>query len=168
MDLSCRNGVVLRRNDRPTTGAIKHREKFMIRSGICAVAATTIALCLPGAAAQAAEIFTLKSSTFADGKIMPKKVANSTANIANNPNCVGENVSPQFSWSNVPEGTKSFAMLMFDPEGRARRRQPLGCLRHSGIDHRLCRRRGEQTERQICRRQEHPRRGLLFRTVHAA
>ena len=48
---------------------------------------------------------------------MPKKVANSTANIASNPNCVG--VSPQLSWSNVPDGTKSFALLMFDPEGRA-------------------------------------------------
>jgi hypothetical protein len=27
-------------------------------------------------------------------------------------------VSPEFSWSNVPEGTKSFIMLMTDPEGR--------------------------------------------------
>jgi Raf kinase inhibitor-like YbhB/YbcL family protein len=87
----------------------------MIRSGICAIAAT-IALSLPGATAQAAELFTIKSSTFADGKMMPKKVANNTAS---NPNCVGENVSPQFSWSNVPDGTKSFAFLMIDPEGRA-------------------------------------------------
>jgi Raf kinase inhibitor-like YbhB/YbcL family protein len=35
------------------------------------------------------------------------------------PNCVGENISPPLAWSNVPEGTKSFALLMFDPEGRA-------------------------------------------------
>jgi Raf kinase inhibitor-like YbhB/YbcL family protein len=28
-------------------------------------------------------------------------------------------VSPEFSWSNVPDGTKSFAFLMIDPEGRA-------------------------------------------------
>jgi Raf kinase inhibitor-like YbhB/YbcL family protein len=87
----------------------------MIRSGICAIAAT-IALSLPGATAQAADLFTLKSSTFADGKMMPKKVSNNTPN---NPNCVGENVSPQLSWSNVPDGTKSFAFLMIDPEGRA-------------------------------------------------
>ena len=40
-------------------------------------------------------------------------------NLPNNPNCVGNNVSPQLSWTNVPEGTKSFAILMFDPEGRA-------------------------------------------------
>jgi hypothetical protein len=66
----------------------------------------------------AAEVFTLKSSTFEDGKIMPKKVANSAANTQSNPNRVGNNVSPEFSWSNVPEGTKSFVMLMTDPEGR--------------------------------------------------
>jgi Raf kinase inhibitor-like YbhB/YbcL family protein len=35
-----------------------------------------------------------------------------------NPNCVGDNVSPQLSWSGVPEGTRSFALLMEDPEGR--------------------------------------------------
>ena len=38
---------------------------------------------------------------------MPKKVSNTKANGNNNPNCVGDNVSPQFSWSNVPDGTKS-------------------------------------------------------------
>jgi Raf kinase inhibitor-like YbhB/YbcL family protein len=68
---------------------------------------------------QAAEVFTLKSTTFEDGKIMPKKVANSRTNAPNNANCVGDNVSPQFSWSNVPAGTKSFVLTMFDPEGRA-------------------------------------------------
>jgi len=79
------------------------------------------ALCLVFAAggSKAADIFTLKSATFEDGKIMPKRVANSKANQPNNPNCVGDNVSPQFSWSNPPDGTRSFVMMMFDPEGRA-------------------------------------------------
>jgi Raf kinase inhibitor-like YbhB/YbcL family protein len=67
----------------------------------------------------AADVFTLKSATFEDGKMMPRKVANSAANTQNNPNCVGDNVSPELSWSNVPEGIKSFALLMTDPEGRA-------------------------------------------------
>jgi Raf kinase inhibitor-like YbhB/YbcL family protein len=49
---------------------------------------------------------------------MPKKVANSKANAPTNPNCVGDNVSPQLSWSNVPDGAKSFVLLMIDPEGR--------------------------------------------------
>jgi Raf kinase inhibitor-like YbhB/YbcL family protein len=65
----------------------------------------------------AAEPFTLTSMTFKDGQLMPRKVANSSANF-NSPNCVGENVSPQLSWTGVPEGTKSFALLMEDPEGR--------------------------------------------------
>src|SRR5438046_9924810 len=59
--------------------------------------------------------FTLTSTTFKDGTMMPKKVAN---NLNNNPNCVGENVSPQLSWKGAPDGTKSFAILMEDPEGR--------------------------------------------------
>ena len=36
-----------------------------------------------------------------------------------NPNCVGENVSPPLAWTNLPAGTKSFVLLMSDPEGRA-------------------------------------------------
>jgi Raf kinase inhibitor-like YbhB/YbcL family protein len=90
----------------------------MITKRILAVATATFALGCVAPAADAAEVFTLKSTTFADGKIMPKKTANSKTNIATNPNCVGDNVSPQFSWSNVPDGSKSFAMLMYDPEGR--------------------------------------------------
>ena len=65
--------------------------------------------------ANAADPFMLSSMTFKDGQMMPKKVANSSPT---NPNCVGENVSPAFSWANPPEGTKSYALLMFDPEGR--------------------------------------------------
>ena len=49
--------------------------------------------------------------------MMPKKMANANP-TGNNPNCVGENVSPQLSWSGAPEGTKSFVLLMEDPEGR--------------------------------------------------
>ena len=63
----------------------------------------------------AAEPFTLRSDTFKDGTMMPKRVANTTAT---NPNCVGENVSPHLAWSGVPEGTKSFVITMVDPEGR--------------------------------------------------
>jgi Raf kinase inhibitor-like YbhB/YbcL family protein len=67
------------------------------------------------ASAAAADPFTLTSSTFKDGQMMPRKVANKNPQ---NPNCVGDNVSPQLSWTGVPEGTKSFALLMEDPEGR--------------------------------------------------
>jgi len=65
--------------------------------------------------AMAADPFTLTSTTIKDGQLMPRKVSNRNPQ---NPNCVGDNVSPQLSWSNAPQGTKSFAILMEDPEGR--------------------------------------------------
>jgi hypothetical protein len=83
-----------------------------------AAAATILALGLVGTTADAAGVFTLQSKTFSDGKMMPKKVANSKANMATNANCVGDNVSPELHWSNVPDGTKSLVILMVDPEGR--------------------------------------------------
>jgi Raf kinase inhibitor-like YbhB/YbcL family protein len=75
---------------------------------------TVIALAC-AASALAADPFTLTSTTFKDGQLMPRKVANTSPT---NMNCVGENVSPQLSWTGAPEGTKSFAILMEDPEGR--------------------------------------------------
>jgi Raf kinase inhibitor-like YbhB/YbcL family protein len=88
------------------------------RHHLFTAAAATLALGLFGTAANAADIFSLTSSTFKDSTLMPKNVANSPANQPNNKNCVGDNVSPQLSWTGVPEGTKSFVMLMIDPEGR--------------------------------------------------
>jgi Raf kinase inhibitor-like YbhB/YbcL family protein len=72
-----------------------------------------------GGVANAADPFTLTSATFKDGTMMPRKVANKVNPQNPNPNCVGDNVSPQLSWSGVPDGTKSFALTMVDPEGRA-------------------------------------------------
>ena len=89
------------------------------RHHLFTAAAATLALGLFSTAANAADIFSLASTTFKDGTLMPKKVANSAANAPTNANCVGENVSPEFSWTGAPEGTKSFVLTMFDPEGRA-------------------------------------------------
>ncbi len=86
---------------------------------LCAAAATALVFSFAATSANAAGLFTLASKTFADGHMMPKKVANSHAIMATNPNCVGDNVSPELHWSNVPDGTKSLVLLMFDPEGRA-------------------------------------------------
>jgi Raf kinase inhibitor-like YbhB/YbcL family protein len=66
--------------------------------------------------AEAAESFMISSPAFKDGTLMPKKFANNTAG---NANCVGENVSPPLNWANPPAGTKSYALTMVDPEGRA-------------------------------------------------
>ena len=89
---------------------------------LLSAATAALAFGLVGTTADAAGIFTLQSTTFKDGQLMPKKVANSKANVPSgpvSPNCVGENVSPELHWTNVPDGTKSLVLLMFDPEGRA-------------------------------------------------
>src|SRR6476660_3283706 len=65
--------------------------------------------------ANAQSAFTITSSSFKDGERLATKMA---GNNKSNPNCVGDNVSPALSWSNPPEGTKSFAILMFDIDGR--------------------------------------------------
>ena len=62
-----------------------------------------------------ADPFSLTSPTFKDGTMLATENA---GNIKTNPNCIGDNVSPPLSWSNVPAGTKSFALVMVDPEGR--------------------------------------------------
>jgi Raf kinase inhibitor-like YbhB/YbcL family protein len=64
----------------------------------------------------AAEPFAITSSSFKDGTMLDKKYV---GNIKTNPNCVGDNISPALSWSNAPADTKSFAILVVDPEGRA-------------------------------------------------
>jgi Raf kinase inhibitor-like YbhB/YbcL family protein len=87
---------------------------MLLRGSILAGAVALAAFC-GSHDAQAQGVFTLTSPGFKDGERLAVKNA---GNNKTNPNCVGENVSPAFSWSNPPDGTKSFALLMFDPEGR--------------------------------------------------
>jgi Raf kinase inhibitor-like YbhB/YbcL family protein len=87
---------------------------MLLRGSILATTVTLAAFCgSHDAKAQAA--FTLTSPDFKDGaRLAVKNAGNNKAN----PNCVGENISPTLAWANPPEGTKSYALLMFDPEGR--------------------------------------------------
>jgi Raf kinase inhibitor-like YbhB/YbcL family protein len=62
------------------------------------------------AQAQTTGAFTLTSSDIADGKKIPE------AQVFNSFGCAGRNISPALSWSNVPAGTKSFALLVYDPD----------------------------------------------------
>ncbi len=75
---------------------------------------TALALAALGApAARAADVFTLSSTSFRDGALLPKSAGDIAAR---GPNCKGENVSPQLSWSNAPEGTRSFVLVVSDPD----------------------------------------------------
>jgi Raf kinase inhibitor-like YbhB/YbcL family protein len=78
-----------------------------------AIAFTTL---LRPAHAAGGDEFRLTSSTFRDGGQLPRRASN---DISGNARCVGQNVSPQLSWQHAPEGTKSFAIVIVNPEGRA-------------------------------------------------
>lgn len=53
---------------------------------------------------------TLSSDDIEQGKFMDKKQE------FNGFGCTGENLSPHLSWSNAPQGTKSFALTAYDPD----------------------------------------------------
>ena len=76
------------------------------------IAVVPLVLATLGPAA-AATAFTLTSTSFADGGLIPKKLSNTGG-----PTCSGDNLSPELSWFNPPAGTKSFVLTMIDPEGR--------------------------------------------------
>jgi hypothetical protein len=54
--------------------------------------------------------FTLSSPDIAPGKTI------AAAQVFNGFGCSGGNISPALSWSNAPAGTRSFALLMHDPD----------------------------------------------------
>jgi len=83
-----------------------------IRGALLAATFATLGMAAQGALA---EPFSITSSSFKDGTMLATKNA---GNIKTNPNCVGENVSPPFTFANPPAGTKSYVLLMVDPEGR--------------------------------------------------
>ncbi|MDB5406534.1 MAG: phosphatidylethanolamine-binding family protein [Rhodospirillales bacterium] len=100
-------------------------DKFAV---VVALAAScSIATAGSGAAAVMTKYFDLSSPAFRDGAMLPKKFAG--ANPANK-NCDGQNVSPALKWSNVPNGTKSFAIVFQDTTGRA----PLGVVHWLAYD----------------------------------
>src|SRR5262249_18111064 len=97
--------------EKPSEGSLMFVKRHL--GNVAAATGLVLAAWGVGGVANAADPFTLTSATFKDGTMMPKKVANKNPQ---NPNCVGDNVSPQLSWSGVPDGTKSFAFTMVDPE----------------------------------------------------
>ena len=86
-----------------------------VKRSLLLAGGVALALACGGQSASAQAVFTITSKSFKDGERLPTKMA---GNNKQNPNCVGDNVSPELSWANPPAGTKSYALLMFDPEGR--------------------------------------------------
>src|SRR4029453_18058964 len=67
------------------------------------------------AMSQVADPFSVVSPAFKDGDVWPAKYAGADPSRATRP-CGGQNVSPPLAWSNAPDATRSFAILMFDAD----------------------------------------------------
>src|SRR5690242_7842561 len=64
----------------------------------------------PYAALPKLPTFTLESASFADGQALANPQVSGIMGAG------GEDVSPQLSWSGFPDGTKSFAVTVYDPD----------------------------------------------------
>lgn len=71
---------------------------------------SAIALSLIAVSASAEEAFTVTSDDFTAAS----PIANT--HVFNGFGCEGENQSPAISWSGAPEGTKSYAVTVYDPD----------------------------------------------------
>jgi len=54
---------------------------------------------------EAKVVFDLRSPAYSDNGVIPKKYT-----------CDGLNIPPPLEWRNVPRGTKTFVIIMFDPD----------------------------------------------------
>lgn len=57
-----------------------------------------------------AKPFTVTSKDIKEGATLSNK------HVFNGMGCTGENLSPQLAWQNAPQGTKSFAVTVYDPD----------------------------------------------------
>ena len=55
------------------------------------------------------------STSFADGQKIPGELAFCVPDAAHHV-CLGKNLNPQLAWSDVPAGTRSFAIICHDPD----------------------------------------------------
>lgn len=93
----------------------------MATTGIGAqIALAVVALLALSAGRADAAALKLSSSAFKEGGLIAAKYAGHMVmkRGASAPtDCGGGNVSPPLAWSNVPAGTESFALVIFDPDG---------------------------------------------------
>lgn len=85
--------------------SIQHRKTVAMRLNSL-IAALTITLST--GTAQAQDTFTLKSPDLQSGQTIPAEY------YWNSFGCTGENTRPELAWTDVPEGTKSFAVTFYD------------------------------------------------------
>ena len=72
-------------------------------------------------AADHPDLFTLTSPDFADNGMLSTPNAGIGKSVRGDWACRGQNVSPALAWSHAPAGTKSFAVIMDDPDAASGR-----------------------------------------------
>ncbi|MEN6542922.1 YbhB/YbcL family Raf kinase inhibitor-like protein [Parvibaculum sp.] len=77
------------------------------------VAGLAIVLSLVAAPSHASDGFRVSSPSFVAGKPIP-----ATKFVFDRFGCGGANISPGLSWSGAPEGARSYAVTLFDPDAR--------------------------------------------------
>lgn len=80
-------------------------QPFAVMGGYRFLAACFLALAVSAGGAADMSAFKLSSSAFADREAMPERFT-----------CDGGDTSPPLAWSGAPKGTKSFALILDDPD----------------------------------------------------
>lgn len=69
---------------------------------------TTLTPVVMGEDMNTSDVFSIYTSSFGNGEKIPEKFT-----------CKGKDISPAFQWSNIPDGTSSFALVCNDPDAPA-------------------------------------------------
>ena len=83
--------------------------KILALTAALAVSALSLSGCGGGNANAATPVFTLSSPDLAGGTFANKFVLNGFG-------CTGQNISPALQWSNIPVGTQSLSLQVYDPD----------------------------------------------------
>jgi Raf kinase inhibitor-like YbhB/YbcL family protein len=100
-------------NPDPTTIKSKRSTKFAIALAVTLLIGLIAYLTFSGRRSSSAESqpedpLAVTSRSFSDGGVIPRRYT-----------CDGAGISPDLRWAGAPEGTKSFALVMHDPDAPA-------------------------------------------------
>ena len=87
----------------------RRKYRILALSVALAVSAASISGCGSEGAQAQTPVFTLSSTDLASGTFDTKFILNGFG-------CTGGNISPALQWSNVPAGTKSLSLQVYDPD----------------------------------------------------
>jgi len=90
----------------------------------CAVAAASLRGIDPARAVDHPDLFTLTSPDFTDNGMLTAENAGTGKSVRGPWDCGGRNRSPALAWSHAPAETKSFAIVMDDPDAASGRGGP--------------------------------------------